>query len=327
MSGFVVLAILLAALAAVALAWPLLRSRTQVPSAPVAAMVTVLAVVAGSALLYNKLGSPASARAQTTGDSDRSISALARHVEAEPQDQAGWMELGAAYSNIGQFSLAIRAYERANRLSDNNNAEALLGIGESMLLSGDNELGARAPEYVERALQLAPRSPKALFYGAVIAYHQDRLEIARTRFVALLGLSPPENVRIAVQKEIDDIDSKLHPSIDEATAIHLHVTLAAALTTKVPANASLFVFVPSPNGGPPLAVKRNAATLPQDVALSAADSMIAGRAIQAGQKVSVVARISASGSPLPSSGDLYGQIDYVVGKSGARPLQIDKLNP
>jgi cytochrome c-type biogenesis protein CcmH len=196
-----------------------------------------------------------------------------------------------------------------------------------MLLSGDSALGVRAPDYVERALQLAPNSPKALFYGAVIAYHQDRLEVARSRFIALLGLSPPENVRIAVQKEIDDIDSKLHPKVDEATAIHLHVTLAAALASKVPANALLFVFVPSPSGGPPLAVKRNTATLPQDVALSAADSLIAGRAIQAGQKVSVVARISSSGSPLPSSGDLYGQIDYVVGKSGARPLEIDKLNP
>jgi cytochrome c-type biogenesis protein CcmH len=237
------------------------------------------------------------------------------------------MALGAGYGAIGQFPLAIRAYERANRLNGGKDPEALLGIGEAMLLSGDNRLGEQAPQYIERALQLNPSSPKALFYGAVIAYHQERLEQAHERFTALLALSPPENVRVAVQKEIDDIDTRLHPKVDEATAIHLHVTLSAALASKVPANAALFVFVPSPNGGPPLAVKRNTATLPQDVALSAADSMIAGRAIQAGQKVSVIARISASGSPLPVSGDLYGQIDYVVGKSGARALEIDKLNP
>jgi len=327
MSGFVVLAIVLAALAGLALAWPLLRPRAAAPSAPIAAMVTVLAVIAGSALVYSKLGSPASARQQPGTDTDQSISTLARHVESQPKDQAGWMALGSAYSTIGQFALAIRAYERANRLSDNKDPDALLGIGEAMLLSGDNSLGAKAPEYVERALQISPRSPKALFYGAVIAYHQDRLEIAHDRFLALLALSPPPNVRVAVQKEIDDIDARLHPKIDEATAIHLHVTLSAQLAPKVPPNAFLFVFVPSPTGGPPLAVKRNTATLPQDVALSAADSMMAGRAIQAGQKVSVIARISASGSPLPSKGDLYGQIDYVVGKSGARPLEIDKLNP
>ncbi|HWW21835.1 MAG TPA: hypothetical protein VNZ06_13630 [Steroidobacteraceae bacterium] len=327
MSLFVILAILLALLAALAVAWPLLRPRPSLPSAPIATMVTVLVVLAGSALVYSRLGSPASARELPNADDTHSISALARHVESQPEDQAGWMALGAAYGSVGQFPLAIRAYQRANRLNDGGDANALLGIGEAMVLSGDASLGEKAPEYIERALQINPRSPKALFYGAVIAYHQERLPIARERFEALLALSPPQNVRVAVLKEIDDIDARLHPKIDESTAIHLRVTLAAELASKVPPNALLFVFVPSPNGGPPLAVKRNAATLPQEVALSAADSMMAGRAIQAGQKVSVVARISASGSPLPAKGDLYGQIDYVVGKSGERALQIDKLNP
>jgi cytochrome c-type biogenesis protein CcmH len=327
MSSFAILAIVLALLAALAVAWPLLRPRASLPAAPIATMVSVLALVAGSAFVYSKLGSPASARALSAADDTHSIAALARHVESQPDDQAGWMSLGAAYGTVGQWPLAIRAYQRANRLSDSGNADALLGIGEAMVLSGDASLGERAPQYIERALQINPRSPKALFYGAVIAFHQDRLQIARDRFEALLALSPPQNVQAAVQKEIDDIDSRLHPKVDESTAIHLHVTLAADLVSKVPPNAFLFVFVPSPGGGPPLAVKRNTATLPQDVALSSADSMIAGHSIQAGQKVSVVARISASGSPLPAKGDLYGQIDYVVGKSGDRPLQIDKLNP
>ena len=327
MSGFVVVAIVLAALAALCVAWPLLRPRGGDAAAPITAMVTVLAVIAASAFLYSRLGSPASAGSQAPAESDQSVAGLSRHVESHPEDQSGWMALGAAYGSIGQFPLAIRSYERANRLSNGANAEALLGIGESMLLSGDEALGARAPQYVERALQLEPNSPKALFYGAVLAYHQDRLEVARQRFTALLALSPPDNVRVAVQKEIDDIDSRLHPKVDEATAIHLHVTLAAALSSKVPPNASLFVFVPSPGGGPPLAVKRGLANLPQDVDLSSANSMITGHGISAGQKVAVIARISASGSPLPQSGDLYGQIDYVVGKSGLRPLEIDRLNP
>jgi cytochrome c-type biogenesis protein CcmH len=327
MSGFVIAAVVLAALAALCVAWPLLRTRSGAPAASIAAMVAVLAIIAASATLYGRLGSPASAQGGAPVESDKNVAGLARHVESHPEDQSGWLALGAAYGGIGQFPLAIRSYERANRLSPNGNADALLGIGEAMLLSGDSTLGQRAPEYVERALQLEPASPKALFYSAVIAYHQDRLELARQRFTALLALSPPDNVRVAVQKEIDDIDSKLHPKIDETTGIHLHVTLAPALSAKVPANASLFVFVPAPGGGPPLAVKRGVATLPQDVDLSAANSMIAGRAITAGQKVSVTARVSASGSPLPQSGDLYGQIDYVVGKSGARALEIDKLTP
>jgi cytochrome c-type biogenesis protein CcmH len=327
MSLFVVLAVVLALLAGVVVAWPLLRPQASSDSSPVATVLSVLVIVAGSALFYSKLGSPGSARPQAHTTDDRSISELARRVESVPDDRAGWMALGEAYGGIGQFPLAIRAYERANRLDNGQNAEALLGIGEAMLLSGDTALGARAPDFIERSLQFNPRSPKALFYGAVLAYRQDRLQLARDRFGTLLTMNPPDNVRAAVQKEVEDIDRQMHPKVDEATAIHLHVTLAASLVDKLPPDASLFVFVPSPGGGPPLAVKRNAAMLPQDVALSAADSMISGRSIQAGQKVSVVARISTSGSPLPSQGDLYGQIDYVVGKSGERPLEIDKLNP
>jgi hypothetical protein len=51
MSGFVILAVVLAVLAGLALAWPLLRPRGATAAAPIAAMVTVLAVVAGSAFV------------------------------------------------------------------------------------------------------------------------------------------------------------------------------------------------------------------------------------------------------------------------------------
>jgi cytochrome c-type biogenesis protein CcmH len=98
------------------------------------------------------------------------------------------------------------------------------------------------------------------------------------------------------------------------------------LAAKIPADASLFVFVRSPTGGAPLAVKRRPARLPQDVDLSAADAMVAGHGVQPGQKVLVVARISSSGSPLPQSGDLSGEISCVAGKGGAQSLQIDKLD-
>jgi cytochrome c-type biogenesis protein CcmH len=151
----------------------------------------------------------------------------------------------------------------------------------------------------------------------------------------MLTLSPPESVRVALQRQIEQIDKQMRDSqtppagaaSDAATAIHLHVTLAPALADKVPPDASLFVFVRSPAGGAPLAVKRSSVQLPQDLELSAADAMIAGHAVQPGQSVAVVARISVSGSPLPQSGDLYGEIKAVAGHSAPRALQIDRLSP
>jgi cytochrome c-type biogenesis protein CcmH len=325
-TGFVLAALLLALMAALFVALPLLRRRAGAPPAVIAAAVSVLALIAASALLYRLIGSRSWTSLAGAGDSG-SIAQLARHLEAQPQDQAGWLSLGAAYGGIGEYALALRAYERANRLSPGGNATALAGMGEALLLSGDNARAQQAADFIEHALQLDEHAPKALFYGAIIAYRQGHLDVARARFSAMLALSPPENVRAALQKEIDEIDARQHPTVDAATAIQLHLTLSPALAGKVPANASLFVFVRSPDGGPPLAARRVDPTLPQDLQLSSADSMIAGRSLAAGQSVSVIARISASGSPLTRSGDLYGQIDYVAGKSGPRTLEIDRLSP
>ena len=327
MTGFILAALVLAVLAALFVAWPLLRAGPAAPAAPLAAAIAVLALVIASALLYRLVGNRAWPQLAGADAGHGSVAALARHLEGAPDDQAGWLSLGAAYDSIGQYALALRAYERADRLTPGGNAVALAGMGEALLLSGDSARAEQAAALIERALQLEPQSPKALFYGALIAYRQGRLDVARERFSAMLALSPPENVRAALQKEIDEIDARQHPVLDAATAIHLHVTLAPGLAGKLPANASLFVFVRSPDGGPPLAAKRSPVSLPQDVELSASDSMIAGRAITPGQSVSVIARISASGSALPVSGDLYGQIDYVAGKSGPRTLQIDRLSP
>ena len=327
MSAFVIAALLLAVVAVLFVVLPLLRSRPEASSAPLAAAVAVLLVITASAILYRLLGNRSWTGLATANDGNSTIAGLARHLEDQPQDQPGWLALGAAYGGVGQYALALRAYERANRLSPGDSAAALAGMGEAILLSEDNARAPQAAEFFERALQLDASAPKALFYSGIIAFRQGHLDIARARFSAMLALSPPDNVRAALQKEIDEIDANQHPAIDAATAIHLHVTLAPTLFAKVPANASLFVFVRSPDGGAPLAAKRGAASLPQDVDLSAADSMIAGHGVQPGQKVTVIARLSGSGSPLSHSGDLYGQIEYVAGKSGPRALEIDRLSP
>jgi len=333
MTGFIVGAACLALLAVLFLVLPLLRVRAgrTAPPAAIAAMIAALILIGASAVIYSLLGNPAGVRASRDSGNGTSatIAALARRIEQHPADLSAWAELGAAYASAGQYGLALRSYQRANELSHGDNANVLADIGEVLLLRDSGAHPEQAALYLNRALSLDSNTPKALFYSALIAYRAGRLQLARDRFQRLLSLTPPppENLRVALQRQIDQIDAQLHPHVDAATAIHLHVSLASTLMSKVPPNASLFVFVQSPDGGPPLAVKRTEPKLPQDIDLSASDAMVPTRSVQPGEKVTVVARISATGNPLPQSGDLYGQIDYVAGKSGQRSLEIDKLTP
>jgi cytochrome c-type biogenesis protein CcmH len=88
------------------------------------------------------------------------------------------------------------------------------------------------------------------------------------------------------------------------------------------------VFAREPGGGqgPPLVAKRlTSAAIGTQIHLSAADSMIPGRVLVNGQRVSITARVSFSGQPLPAAGDLYGELTYDVGHDGIRDLVIDKV--
>jgi cytochrome c-type biogenesis protein CcmH len=333
MIAFVLAASLLALLAVLFVILPLLRGHGPTARSGPAAAVVALLLVAVSAGLYSLMGDPAGIRlAAAASASQHNLTRLAREVEDRPDDFSAWLQLGAAYSAAGQYPLALHAYQRANVLANGTNATALTGMGEALLLGDGMQAGAasrRAARDFDQALKIDPLSPKGLYYSGLLAYQSGQLDVARKRFAAMLTISPapPQNVRAALQKMIELIDTQLHPRVDASTAIRLHVSLAPKLAGKVPPNASLFVFVQAPGGGAPLAVKRTSIDLPQDVVLSADDAMIAKHAVKPGQQVTVVARISASGNPLPQHGDLYGQIEYVAGKTGPRPLQIDKLSP
>src|SRR4029077_9604239 len=114
---------------------------------------------------------------------------------------------------------------------------------ETTVFESGGELTAPAINLFERALQLDPKLPPALFYTGVAALNAGHLDVARARFVALRDMGPPPQVAAALDKQIAAIDADLaraHP--DPATVVHLHVEVAPALAAKVPAAAALFVF-------------------------------------------------------------------------------------
>lgn len=346
MISFLIIALLLSLVAGAFLGVPLLRRGARGARAPMAAAVTLLLLLMAGLGLYAVFGENYWSAAPADTQADQTIASLARHVEHEPDDESGWLRLAEGYAGIGNYALAQRCYESANRIRGGRDPDALAGMAEAMLMQEDAARSARAGELLERALQIDPRHPKALFYSAVIAFREGRLDVAKERFSAMLALNPPESVRAALQRQLEEIDAAMRqgaaapagtaqkaaaqkPGTQAATgtSIRLHVTLDPALARQLPPGGALFIFVRSADGGPPLAVRRSGLTLPQDVELSAADSMVADRAVRPGQDVAVVARISASGSAMPASGDLYGEVRAVAGSPSVLALQIDRRNP
>ena len=332
MSAFLPWAALLLVAAALLLCLPLLRRRPADAPRPARwlALGLGLAVAGLGAGLYPLLSNyswqAAQERAQLAAQAG--VPALLDATRRNPADTDAWMRLGAAWTGLKRWGEARDAFGHAVAASGRRQPAALAGLGQSLVLGGDGQVSPTALGLFEEALRIDPASEQSLFYSG-LAYLQDgRLADARVQFVTMLALGPPPTVRNVLQKQVAELDGQLaEQATAAASSISLQLSLSASLAGKVPAGASLFLFVPSPGGGPPLAVKRLGSSLPQQASLSAADSMLPGHTFKTGDTVKVVARLSKSGSPLGAPGDLYGEIQAKAGEGGVHALVIDRQVP
>ncbi len=332
---FVLIAGTLAAGAAVLLLLPLMRARADArPAAGVAAAGMLMVLLLGGAALYAAFSNYTWVEMPDVAETPAAMAAkLAKRLAAQPNDLEGWMLLGRTYSALEQFPLAVRAFQRADRLANGQDADAIVGVAESLLAQDFDQIRGAAGHLFDRALAVDPNNPKALLYSAYAALSRGELPSARERFQRLLTLDPPQQIRDIINKQLVALEGagagQGAPSEQGAAAtVAVHVTLAPSLAGKVPAGAALFVAARDPKSpGPPFAVKRLPAAFPVDVELSAADAMLESRRITAGQQLEIVARVALGGTPTATSGDPFGQVSYDVGKDGKLNIVIDRLAP
>jgi cytochrome c-type biogenesis protein CcmH len=347
MITFLVVAAFMAAIAATAVAVPLLRDRH---SRVVGAIAAVL-VIGGAAGLYPLWSNwnwhaPAAAPGAAGPDVAAMVAKLEKHLQDAPDDLQGWLMLGRSYLALQRLDDAVNAYDRAHRLG--KNPEAALGLGEALSMRAGGEITPDAANLFEEALAIAPSNPKALLYGGFAAAIRGDRALARGRWLALKELHPPPQIVQMLDARIAELGpvggaggeaaagagTSSSPAGTNTSAegsapaeVAVNIQIAPALKSRLKSEAPLFVFAREPGGqGPPLAAKRlTSAAIGTQVHLSAADSMIPGRVLAAGKRVSITARISFSGQPIPAAGDLYGEVSADVGRDGALNLLIDRV--
>jgi cytochrome c-type biogenesis protein CcmH len=352
MNTFLVIAAVMAAIAAAAAAFPLIRDRqSRVLGALVA--VIVIGAAAGLYPLWSNWNWHAPAQSQSTAGPDVAamVAKLEKRLQDKPNDLDGWLMLGRSYLTLERLDDAIVAYDHARQLGGKS-AEAAMGLGEAMSLRAGGDITPPAAQLFEEALVLAPTNPKALLYGGFAAAVRGDRVLARTRWQALKNMHPPAQIEQMLDARIADLAPPAGGSAAGGTAnaapagtnaspagtstlsgasraaeVTIKISISPALKSRLVSQAPLFVFAREPGSqGPPLAAKRlTSAAIGTEVHLSAADSMLPGRVLVAGQQVSITARVSFSGQPLPATGDFYGEVSYDVGRDGVRNLVIDRV--
>jgi cytochrome c-type biogenesis protein CcmH len=200
-----------------------------------------------------------------------------------------------------------------------------------MSLRAGGNITPEAAKLFEQALGVEPGNPKALLYGGFAAAARGDVAAARSRWLALKEMHPPAQIEQLLDARIAELGAAEAGNAPERAAsdaeVSVNIRIAPAIKSRLTREAPLFVFAREPGGkGPPLAAKRlTSSAIGTQIHLSAADSMIPGRVLTKGSRVSITARVSFSGQPLPATGDLYGELTYDVGQDGTRDLLIDRV--
>lgn len=286
-----------------------------------------------SITLYQRLGDPGAlepalepARAPSTASAappvEEMVARLAERMASEPENTQGWLLLGRSYMALERYPEAADAFAAAHRLLGDS-PELLSNLAEAQaLMDGRNFLGAPS-EQLEKALQMDPAYPKALWLGAFAAMQRGEIALAVARWQNLLDRHPADSEAARVLRGLiaDTGVAALRPapahdpiSANAAPGLTVNVILADHLAAGLEGSEALFVFARAAKGPRmPLAVSRKRVSdLPLTVTLNDSMAMAPGMKLSDFEQVVVGARISRSGTPTASSGDLQGFSDPVA---------------
>jgi cytochrome c-type biogenesis protein CcmH/NrfG len=195
------------------------------------------------------------------------------------------------------------------------NADSWADYADTLATVQSGKLGGEPETYIARSLALDPKHPKALWLKASADEEAGRFTDAVETWQKLEAVLPANSADAGIVASNLQKDAKLAAEPRNGTApssvsvrVSGEVSLAGALSAKASSGATLFIVAKSVDSpGAPVAVLRASVdSWPVKFTLDDSQSMLPGRNLSSAGRVTIEARISQHGQPLPAPGDLQG---------------------
>jgi cytochrome c-type biogenesis protein CcmH len=100
---------------------------------------------------------------------EANVAALAKRLQSNPSDAAGWTMLARSYSSMDKYGEAAGAYAKATELTPNN-ADLWAEYAFASAMAGGKSLQGKPMEFIDRALKVDPENAKALQLAGSAAF-------------------------------------------------------------------------------------------------------------------------------------------------------------
>ena len=248
------------------------------------------------------------------------------------QESVGLLAKASRARADRQYSAAVTIYSQLAARRQLN-ADGWADYADAAASVQDGKLAGMPEKYIDSALALDPKHPKALWLKASAEEEAGRMPAAVRYWQQLESVLPPQSadakiVAANLRRDAGNADPGAavkaeRASLDQGVQVSGEVTLANSLMGRAARGGTLFIVAKSVDSpGPPLAVFRGTVgAWPVKFKLDDSQSMLPGRNLSSAARVTVEARVSQSGQALPASGDLRGS-SGAINPADRQPLKI-----
>lgn len=296
---------------------------------------------------------------------EQMVVSLRERLEREPDNAGGWATLAQSYYQMRRFSEAAGAFERLSKLIPDDPA-LLADYADALAMANGRNFEGKPRELIARALQIDPTQWKALAMAGTDAFEQKDYRLAVRHWEALRAQVPADSplaqnlagsiaearsragmpagapsapapvARAQGQMPQDDVHKAARASraadaggAAASTTVGGTVSLAPVLLTRAAPTDRVFIYArPASGSRMPLAITSvQVKDLPARFTLDDSMGMSPDFKLSGQSEVIIGARVSKSGQPMPTSGDLEGASAPV--KLGTRDasVMIDRVLP
>lgn len=301
------------------------------------AVVLAVALPLGSMGMYMWVGQPEALNPLALKTPDqvdpkdlaKMAQTLAEKLQDKPDNLQGWVMLGRTYRTLENFDAALRAYDSALKLSDDDDLK--LERIEVIAMQRQGQFEGEPWNVIREVLQRDPQHFGALLTAGSASYAEGKFadalkywEQARKPLDAnnpdLQGL---ESAIATVRERLGMPPAKATPAATSGLNVTGQVNLSASLKSKASTNDVVFIYATPANGDRmPLAIfKTTVSQLPFNFTLDDSTAMAPDRKLSAAGEVMVKVRVTKSGNAMPQSGDLSGSLGPV--KVGSKGLKLE----
>lgn len=313
-------------------------------------MLSVFVVFVGSGL-YLELGRSDDLQKMESGlqlaaqmqaaSPDQRLMILQDAANSNPDNPDAWYALARSYASINNFEDAGTAYERVLSLTEH--PEVMSEYAQMLFFAHNNRITAKVKALADRSVQIRPDNETGLGLLGIDAFNHQQYNQAADYWQRALDSNPDgsgaDALRAGIaQAQLRAQDGPLSNAVDDRspetqtpTAVHagkvsftVNVSLDEALRSRVTPENYVFVLAKAVQGPPmPLAVSRiQVKDLPARIVLDDSMAMTPQLTISSFQEVQLIARVSLSGTPAASPGDLQGSKSPVSTKNGPSNIKI-----